>query len=94
RQIVNNTDLEGSVVVEALKQKTGAQGFNALTEKYEDLLLAGVIDPTKVVRIALENAASVSSLLLTTEAIVAEKPKEEKNQPMMPPGGGGYGDMY
>ena len=94
RQIVNNTGLEGSVVVEALKQKTGAQGFNALTEKYEDLLLAGVIDPTKVVRIALENAASVSSLLLTTEAIVAEKPKEEKNQPMMPPGGGGYGDMY
>ncbi len=95
RQIVNNTGLEGSVVVEALKQKTGSQGFNALTEKYEDLLAAGVIDPTKVVRIALENAASVASLLLTTEAIVAEKPKEEKNPPMMPPGGGGgYGDMY
>jgi chaperonin GroEL len=94
RQIVNNTGLEGSVVVEALKQKTGSQGFNALTEKYEDLLAAGVIDPTKVVRIALENAASVASLLLTTEAVVAEKPKEEKNPPMMPPGGGGYGDMY
>jgi len=93
RQIVNNTGLEGSVVVEALKQKTGAQGFNAQTEKYEDLMLAGVIDPTKVVRIALENAASVSSLLLTTEAIVAEKPKEEKTPPMPPPGGG-YGDMY
>jgi len=95
RQIVNNTGLEGSVVLEAVKAKTGAYGFNALTEKYEDLLLAGVIDPTKVVRIALENAASVSSLLLMTEAIVAEKPKEEKNPPMMPPGGGGgYGDMY
>ena len=94
RQIVNNTGLEGSVVLEAVKAKTGAYGFNALTEKYEDLLLAGVIDPTKVVRIALENAASVSSLLLMTEAIVAEKPTEEKNQPMMPPGGGGYGDMY
>jgi chaperonin GroEL len=95
RQIVNNTGLEGSVVLEAVKGKTGAQGFNALTEKYEDLLVAGVIDPTKVVRIALENAASVSSLLLTTEAVIADKPKEEKNPPMMPPGGGGgYGDMY
>jgi chaperonin GroEL len=93
RQIVNNTGLEGSVVVEAVKGKTGAQGFNALTEKYEDLIQAGVIDPTKVVRIALENAASVAALLLTTEALVAEKPKEEKNHPPMPPGGG-YGDMY
>ena len=93
RQIVNNTGLEGSVVVQELKTKEGAYGFNAQTEKYEDLLAAGVIDPTKVVRIALENAASVSALLLTTEAIVAEKPKEEK-MPPMPPGGGGYGDMY
>ncbi len=93
RQIVNNTGLEGSVVVEAVKGKTGSMGFNALTEKYEDLLLAGVIDPTKVVRIALENASSVASLLLTTEALIAEKPKEEKNPPPMPPGGG-YGDMY
>ncbi len=93
RQIVNNTGLEGSVVVQELKGKTGAYGFNAQTEKYEDLMLAGVIDPTKVVRIALENASSVSSLLLTTEALIAEKPKEEKTPPM-PPGGGGYGDMY
>ena len=93
RQIVNNTGLEGSVVVQELKAKEGAQGFNAQTEKYEDLMAAGVIDPTKVVRIALENAASVSALLLTTEAIVAEKPKEEKTPPM-PPGPGGYGDMY
>jgi chaperonin GroEL len=94
RQIVNNTGLEGSVVVEAVKGKTGANGFNALTEKYEDLIAAGVIDPTKVVRIALENASSVASLLLTTEALIAEKPKEEKaGGPPMPPGGG-YGDMY
>jgi chaperonin GroEL len=93
RQIVNNTGLEGSVVVQELKTKKGNWGFNAQTETYEDLLEAGVIDPTKVVRIALENASSVSSLLLTTEALVAEKPKEEK-MPPMPPGGGGYGDMY
>jgi len=94
RQIVNNTGLEGSVVVQELKRKEGSQGFNAQTEKYEDLLTAGVIDPTKVVRIALENAASVSGLLLTTEAIVAEKPKEEPPMPPMPPGGGGMGGMY
>ena len=94
RQIVNNTGLEGSVVVQELKSKEGAYGFNAQTEKYEDLLKAGVIDPTKVVRIALENASSVSGLLLTTEAVIAEKPKEEK-MPPMPPGAGGYGgDMY
>ncbi len=92
RQIVNNTGLEGSVVVQELKTKTGAYGFNAQTEKYEDLMQAGVIDPTKVVRIALENAASVSGLLLTTEAIVAEKPKEETTPPMPP--GGGMGGMY
>jgi chaperonin GroEL len=94
RQIVNNTGLEGSVVVQELKNKEGSNGFNAQTEKYEDLMAAGVIDPTKVVRIALENAASVSALLLTTEAIVAEKPKEEKMPPMPPGGPGGYGDMY
>ena len=93
RQIVNNTGLEGSVVVQELKSKEGSYGFNAQTEKYEDLLKAGVIDPTKVVRIALENAASVSGLLLTTEAVIAEKPKEEKMPPMPP--GGGYGEgMY
>lgn len=93
RQIVNNTGLEGSVVVQKLKEQSGNNGFNAQTEKYEDLLAAGVIDPTKVVRIALENAASVSGLLLTTEAVIAEKPEDEK-APMMPPGGGGMGGMY
>jgi chaperonin GroEL len=93
RQIVNNTGLEGSVVVQKLKEQEGSNGFNAQTEKYEDLIVAGVIDPTKVVRIALENAASVSGLLLTTEAIVADKPKEEQPMPMPPPGGG-MGGMY
>jgi len=93
RQIVNNTGLEGSVVVQKLKEQEGSSGFNAQTEKYEDLIVAGVIDPTKVVRIALENAASVSGLLLTTEAIVADKPKEEQPMPMPPPGGG-MGGMY
>jgi len=94
RQIVNNTGLEGSVVVEKLKGKEDNVGFNALIEKYEDLIEAGVIDPTKVVRIALENASSVSGLMLTTEALVAEKPKEEKDMPAMPPGGGYGGGMY
>jgi chaperonin GroEL len=93
RQIVNNTGLEGSVVVQELKNKEGNQGFNAQTETYEDLLSAGVIDPTKVVRIALENSSSVSGLLLTTEAVVAEQPKEEPAAPPMPPGGYG-GGMY
>ena len=93
RQIVNNTGLEGSIVVQKLKEQEGSSGFNAQTEKYEDLIAAGVIDPTKVVRIALENAASVSGLLLTTEAIVAEQPKEEQSMPMPPPGGG-MGGMY
>jgi chaperonin GroEL len=92
RQIVNNTGLEGSVVVQKLKELKGNMGFNAQTEKYEDLLAAGVIDPTKVVRIALENAASVSGLLLTTEAVIADKPEDEKMPPMPP--GGGMGGMY
>ena len=93
RQIVNNAGLEGSIIVQEVKGKEGNYGFNAQTEKYEDLMASGVIDPTKVVRTALENAASVASLLLTTETVIAEKPKEEKTPPMPPPGGG-YGDMY
>jgi chaperonin GroEL len=91
RQIANNAGHEGSVVVEHVKAGTGSYGFNAETEEYEDLIAAGVIDPTKVVRFALLNASSVSSLLLTTEAMVAEKP--EKKKPVMPPGGG-MEDMY
>jgi chaperonin GroEL len=67
------------VVVNNVRQAKGANGYNAATEEYEDLLKAGIIDPTKVVRTALQNAASVAGLLLTTEAMVAEKPKEEKS---------------
>jgi chaperonin GroEL len=94
RQIANNAGHEGSVVVERVKGEKGAFGFNAETETYEDLTKAGVIDPTKVVRFALQNAASVASLLLTTEAMIAEKPKKEEARPPMPGGGGGMGDMY
>jgi chaperonin GroEL len=92
RQIANNAGLEGSVVVEKVKVEKGAFGLNAETSEYEDLVKAGIIDPTKVVRFALQNAASVAALMLTTEAIVAEKPKEEPAAPPMPPGGG-YGGM-
>jgi chaperonin GroEL len=91
RQIANNAGFEGSVVVEKVKAEKGAFGFNAETGIYEDLMKAGVIDPTKVTRFALQNAASVASLLLTTEAMVAEKPKDkEPMMPQMPPGGGMY----
>ena len=93
RQIANNAGWEGSVVVERIKNEKGAFGFNAESEKYEDLTKAGVIDPTKVVRFALQNAASVASLLLTTEVTVAEKPEEKEQMPAMPPGGGMGGDM-
>lgn len=89
RQIAENAGVEGSIVVNKVKDGKGGFGFNAETENYEDLTSAGVIDPTKVVRTALENAASVASLLITTEALVTEKPEEEK-PPAMPPGGGMY----
>ena len=91
RQIANNAGMEGSVVVEKVKSEKGAYGLNAETGKYEDLIKAGIIDPTKVSRFALQNAASISGLMLTTEAMVAEKPKEDAPVPAMPPGGGGYG---
>ena len=74
RQIASNAGVDGSIVVEKVKNGTGAFGFNAATEVYEDLVQAGVIDPTKVVRAALQNAASVASLMLMTEALVAERP--------------------
>jgi chaperonin GroEL len=93
RQIANNAGMEGSVVVEKVKDQTGAFGLNAETATYEDLVKAGIIDPTKVVRFALQNAASVAALMLTTEAMVAEKPKEEPPMPPMPPGGGYGGGM-
>ncbi len=91
RQIANNAGFEGSVVVEKVKAEKAGFGFNADTGIYEDLMKAGVIDPTKVTRFALQNAASVASLLLTTEAMVAEKPRDkEPAMPQMPPGGGMY----
>ncbi len=95
RQIAGNAGEEGSVVVEKVRGQKGAEGYNADTNTYEDLLKAGVIDPTKVTRFALQNAASVAGLLLTTECMIAEKPKEEKGGPAMPGGGmGGMGGMY
>jgi len=94
RQIVANTGLEPSVVVNKVKEGEGDFGFNALTEQYENLVEAGVIDPTKVTRIALENAASIAALLLTTEATIVEKPEEKKASHQMPGGGPGMGDMY
>ncbi|HHD11686.1 MAG TPA: chaperonin GroEL [Deltaproteobacteria bacterium] len=78
RQIATNAGVDGSIVVEKVKSAEGAFGFNAATETYEDLVKAGVIDPAKVTRIALQNASSIASLMLTTEAMIAEKPKEEK----------------
>lgn len=97
RQIAGNAGHEGSIVVDKVWNNTvPAWGFNALTEKYEDLIAAGVIDPSKVARCALQNAASVASLMLTTETLIAEKPKKESSSPMGGApgmGGGGYGDM-
>ena len=94
RQIANNAGFEGSVVIDKVKGSEGSFGYNADSNTYEDLIEAGVIDPTKVVRFALQNAGSVASLMLTTEAMVAEKP-EEKQEPMPggAPGMGGMGGM-
>jgi len=95
RQIAANAGIDGAIVLDrVLGNKTGAYGFNALTEQYEDLLKAGVIDPMKVVRCALENAASVSSLMLTTETMIAEAPKKDDGRGAAPDmGGGGMGGM-
>jgi chaperonin GroEL len=93
RRIAENAGVEGSIVVDKVKNLKGSFGFDAAAEEYADLMKAGVIDPTKVVRTALQNAASVAALLLTTEAMVAEKP-DEKGDAMgggMPPGMGGMG---
>jgi len=93
RQIVNNAGAEGSVVVEKVKAEKANYGFDAEAMEYQDMLQAGIIDPTKVTRIALQNAASIAGLLLTTEALISDKPEDEK-MPPMPPGGGGMGGMY
>ena len=96
RWIAQNAGLEGSIVVHRVRELTGTEGFNAQTETYEDLVKAGVIDPTKVVRTALQNAGSIASLLLTTEALIAEIPEEKPDAAAGPPGGmgGGMGGMY
>ncbi len=90
RQIANNAGWEGSIVVEKVKEMKPDWGFNALTEKFEDMIKSGIIDPTKVVRIALQNAASIAGLMLTTEGLVSEIPEEEKH-PKYP---GPSSDMY
>jgi chaperonin GroEL len=95
RWIATNAGLEGSIIVAQIKDGKGDHGFNAATEKFEDLVAAGVIDPAKVVRNALQNASSIASLLLTTEALVSEIPEEKKEAAAghgMP--GGGMGGMY
>jgi chaperonin GroEL len=93
RQIAQNAGAEGAIVVERVREKNDFNyGYNAQTDKYENLVKAGVIDPTKVTRTALQNAASIAGLLLTTECVVVEHPEEKAAMPM--PGGGGMGDMY
>lgn len=96
RQIAANAGIEGAVVIEKIRQNNGSVGFNAAKMKYEDLMAAGVVDPTKVVRSTIQNAASAASILLTTEAMVVEKPKKEyscNSQGGMPGGMGGMGGM-
>ena len=91
--IVHNAGGEGSIVLEKVRaSKDDKFGYNALTDTYEDLMAAGVIDPTKVTRTALQNAASIAGLMLTTEAIVVEKKEEKSAAPAAP--GGGMGGMY
>ena len=93
RTIVENAGREGSVIVQKIKDEKGNFGYNAQTDAFADLVEEGVIDPTKVTRLALENAASIASLLLTTECVVAEEPEDEKAMPPAPPMGGGMGGM-
>jgi chaperonin GroEL len=92
RQIVENAGVEGSIVVQKVREGTGSFGFNAETEQYEDMMAAGIIDPTKVTRVALEHAASIAGLMVTTVCLITDIPEKEK-APAMPPGGGGMGDM-
>ncbi|EFK59670.1 chaperonin GroEL [Sphingobacterium spiritivorum] len=93
RQICNNAGVEGAVVVQKVKEGTADFGYNARTDKYENLIGAGVIDPTKVSRVALENAASIASMLLTTECVLADEPEENGAGAGAPPMGGGMGGM-
>jgi len=89
RALADNAGVEGSVVVQEVKRRKGNEGYNVSTNVYEDLVKAGVVDPKKVTRTALQNAASIAGLLLTTECLVTELPEKEKNGPPM----GGHGGM-
>ena len=93
RWIASNAGQEGSIVVQKVREMKDDEGFNALTDTYENLVKAGVIDPAKVVRSALQNASSIASLLLTTEALICEIPEEKKDAPQGG-GPGGMGGMY
>ncbi|HPO09198.1 MAG TPA: TCP-1/cpn60 chaperonin family protein, partial [bacterium] len=88
-----NAGVEGSVVVQRVREMKGSDGYNVQTDEYEDLMKAGIVDPTKVTRSALQNAASIAGLLLTTEALITEKPEKEKPAPAGPHGGG-YGEDF
>ena len=94
RQIAINSGVDGSVICEKVKHSKKGIGFNALTETYVDMVGAGIVDPTKVTRSALQNAASVAGMLLTTESIVADIPEKEPPMPSGGGGGGGMGGMY
>jgi len=93
RQLADNAGREGALIVEEVKKRKGNEGYNVATDEYEDLVKAGVVDPTKVTRSALQNAASISGLLLTTEALVTELPEKDKTPPMPGGGMGGMGGM-
>ena len=93
RQLALNAGFEGAIVVEKVKEEKPGIGFDVLTEAYIDMFDAGIIDPTKVTRSALQNAVSIAGMLLTTDALVAEIKEDEPPMPAMPPGGG-MGGMY
>jgi chaperonin GroEL len=92
RQLASNAGKEGALIVQEVKKGKGNEGYNVATGEYVDLVKAGIVDPTKVTRSALQNAASISGLLLTTEVVISDVPEKEKG-PAMPPGGGGMGGM-
>jgi len=89
RQLADNAGKEGALVVEEVKNRKGNEGYDVSSDEYTDLVKAGIVDPTKVTRTALQNAASIAGLLLTTEALVTEIPEKEKTPPMPPGGMGG-----
>ena len=93
RELANNAGVEGSIVVEEVKKRKGNEGYNVADNRYEDLVKAGVVDPKKVSRTALQNAASIAGLLLTTECLITEIPEKEKKAPMPGGPGGMGGDM-